>query len=287
MKLVQFLPLVIEDYEDGVQHFPKHSHNYYEIVYIYSGTGVHMLNEKRLLYGPRDVYLISPTDHHVFEIATITHFTILKFSLNYITLHPAFNGDLKVADRIKHLMHNLWIKENKIQINPPYDQIIERTLTNMVDACNVTQQVNEVWLYHQFLSIMDILRTNIYNALGRQSPSGHMDDLLDYVHEHIYQPKMLQISNMASRFHISESYFSNYFRKTYGQSYRDYTRQYKLNLIESRLMTSNINMKEIAKEFGFHDISHFYQYYKAMRNDSPINFRKKSSSLLNHTKEIK
>ena len=53
-------------------------------------------------------------------------------------------------------------------------------------------------------------------------------------------------------------YFSNYFRKTYGQLYRDYAQQYKLNLIESRLMTFNSNMKEIAKEFGFHDLNHFY-----------------------------
>lgn len=280
MKLVQFLPLVIEDYEDDIQHFPKHSHNYYEIVYIFNGTGVHILNEKRLYYEPGDVYLISPTDHHVFEPATITHFTILKFSLNYITLHPAFNGDLKLVDQIKHLMHNLWIKENKIQITPPYDQIIERTFTNMVDASNVTQQINSVWLYHQFLSIMNILRTNIYHSLGRQPLSGNIDNLLDYIHEHIYQPKMLHIRNIASRFHISERYFSNYFRKTYGHSYRDYIQRYKLNLIESRLMISNINMKKIAEEFGFHDVSHFYQYYKTMRNDSPINFRKKS--LLNH-----
>lgn len=66
MKLVQFLPLVIEDYEDGVQHFPKHSHTYYELIYIHNGTGTHMLNEKPFLYGAGDVYLISPADHHVF-----------------------------------------------------------------------------------------------------------------------------------------------------------------------------------------------------------------------------
>lgn len=201
---------------------------------------------------------------------------MVKFTLNYITLHPAFNGDLKLLDRVKHMMHNVWIKYNKIQIKDPYGQIIKRTLLNMVDASHNNQAVNEVWLYCQFLSLIDIVRTSIYNDLGQQSPSGNMNDLIDYIHDHIYEPELLLIKNVANRFHISENYFSNFFKKTYGQSYRAYSKNYKLNLIENRLMNSNTNMKKIAKEFGFHDSSHFYQFYKSMRGDSPVNFRKKN-----------
>ncbi|WP_158800099.1 AraC family transcriptional regulator [Pedobacter sp. L105] len=276
MKLVQFLPLVIEDYEDGVQHFPKHSHTYYELIYIHSGAGTHILNEKPFLYSAGDVYLISPADHHVFEVETVTHFTIIKFTFNYITMHPAFNADLKLPDRIKEMMHNVWIKYNKIQLKGPYSQIIKRTIMNMIDAQRMQLSLNDAWIYHQFLSLIDIVRSNIYQTLGKQPPSAHMDHLIDYIHENIYQPELLLIKNIANRFHISESYFSNFFKKTYGQSYRDYSQNYKINLIENRLMNSNTNIKKIAKEFGFHDSSHFHQFYKSMRGDSPINFRKKN-----------
>lgn len=276
MKLKQFSALEVVDYEDEVPHYSAHSHTYYEIVYIHSGTGRHLLNGREIYYGGGDVYLISPVDVHSFDPAVATHFTVLKFTPDFITMHASFNGDLKVLDRTKQLMQHAWVKENKIQVMAPYDQILKRTMTNLAEGYLAGRPVNEIWFYQQFLSLIELCRMSIDHSKTKDFQAVDTDHLIDYVHENIYQPALLKIAHIARRFHISESYFSNFFKKTYGESFRSYCNAYKLALIETRLSSSDKSVKKIAEEFGFHDSSHFYHFYKTIRGESPEQYRKRN-----------
>lgn len=276
MKLRQFSALEVVDYEDDVQHYSVHSHTYYEIVYIHSGTGTHILNGRNIYYSAGDVYLISPADLHSFEPSETTHFTIVKFTPDFITMHSSFNGDLKILDRVKQLMHHAWLKENKIQVTTPYDQILKRTMTNLAESYLANRPIGEIWFYQQFLSLIELCKMSTDHSKMKHFQAVETDHLIDYLHENIYQPELLKIENIARRFHISESYFSNFFKKNYGQSFRSYCNAYKLALIETRLSSSNNPVKKIVKEFGFHDSSHFYHFYKSIRGESPDQYRKRN-----------
>ncbi|MGJ1242108.1 AraC family ligand binding domain-containing protein [Sphingobacterium siyangense] len=62
MRKKQFEPLRISEFIEDSFHLPPHEQNYYELVYIRSGKGTHVINKFELNYEPGDVFLISPAD---------------------------------------------------------------------------------------------------------------------------------------------------------------------------------------------------------------------------------
>lgn len=73
-KLNQFDTLVIDEFEEDKFHLPRHSHTYYEIIYIIKGKGIHRLNNNLLPYKSGDLFVLSTDDEHYFDIKQTTRF---------------------------------------------------------------------------------------------------------------------------------------------------------------------------------------------------------------------
>jgi hypothetical protein len=69
-----------------LEEFPvrEHSHNFFELVYILSGTGRQCINNHSFPYRDGHMFLITPQDCHAFDIETPTHFFFLQFNNIYI-----------------------------------------------------------------------------------------------------------------------------------------------------------------------------------------------------------
>jgi AraC-like DNA-binding protein len=104
-------------------------------------------------------------------------------------------------------------------------------------------------------------------------------DLLNYVHQNIYQPDQLKASNMAAAFNVSPTYISEYFKTKTGQSIQEYTIAYKIKLIETRLKYTNMQINEIVYEFGFSDASHLNRLFKKHNGVNPSDYKKKFKSV--------
>ncbi|WP_256010270.1 helix-turn-helix domain-containing protein [Desertivirga xinjiangensis] len=117
----------------------------------------------------------------------------------------------------------------------------------------------------------------------KQSPNWKpgKQEILDYIHQNIYDPQKCQIGNIARKFNTAASYFSDYFKRNFDISYRAYLDQYWIGLIESRIKSGRLNMKQIAAEFGFSDESHFSNYFKKHRKVRPTAFKANISNLPN------
>lgn len=112
--------------------------------------------------------------------------------------------------------------------------------------------------------------------IGPGVPSKEM--LISFIHQHIYEPKKYQVKNIASQFNISVSYFSDYFKRNFDISYRDYINQYRIKLIEQRINGGQVSIKQIAHEFGFTDESHLSNYFKNHSQLRPGVYRKQQLS---------
>ena len=79
-RLRQFEPFILTDFEVEEYPFPRHNHTYYEIIYIYHGSGRHCLNTNEFDYQPGDLFLLTPEDNHYFIVEQKTRFVFLKFT---------------------------------------------------------------------------------------------------------------------------------------------------------------------------------------------------------------
>jgi len=275
MKKTQFEPLVIHDFEEKVFHLPAHSHTYYELVYIRKGNGDHLLNSNRLPYKTGDLFILSPEDRHYFEIRKSTHFTFIKFTDSYFSGHKLHRPDVFLSFAPETIMRNKLLKEIKLRMDEPCTTILRNTIENIV-AYNCRNDVaSSPLVYYQLLSIFGLIKEAV-SKLSIRIDDGQPDkeELISYIHQNIYDPDLIRIKGISSHFNIAATYFSDYFKRKFSISYRNYIKEYRMKLIEKRLAVPTLSIAEIADEFGFTDESHFIHYFKKNKNISPGSYRR-------------
>ncbi|UOQ72698.1 helix-turn-helix transcriptional regulator [Hymenobacter cellulosilyticus] len=86
--------------------------------------------------------------------------------------------------------------------------------------------------------------------------------MLNHVQHHLFDNEQLRVARLAEEFHVSATYFGEYFRRNAGESLQEYVLKSRLKVAEARLLYSGNSVKEIAYELGFSDASHLSRLFK-------------------------
>ncbi|MBO9730212.1 MAG: helix-turn-helix domain-containing protein [Chitinophaga sp.] len=276
-KLKQFDTLVIHAFEEAVFHLPVHSHTYYEIVYIFKGSGIHHLNNNQLPYKAGDLFLIAPEDEHYFDISKTTRFAFIKFTDSYFSTKSHLAPDAFLMGKPEAMMRHKLLKEVKLTLEEPCKTILRNTIESIV-AYNCRQDVaTSPLVYYQILSVFGLVKEAV-SRLDIRIDHGAPDKeaLISYIHQHIYEPEKIQVKNIAAHFNIAVNYFSAWFKRNFDISYREYVNCYRTKLIEKRITCGQLTLKQISAEFGFADESHLSHFFKSRHKMTPVSFRRKS-----------
>jgi AraC-like DNA-binding protein len=274
-KLNQFDTLVIDEFEEDHYHLPTHSHTYYEIIYIIKGSGIHQLNNNLLPYQSGNLFVLSPDDVHYFDIKKTTRFFFIKFTDTYFNSNKKLSCDEFLLNTPENIMRDKSLKENVLKLDETCANILKNTINNIrIYNCKANISTSPIAFY-QILSIFGLIKESLQQQNIKITGSGiDNDQIISYIHQNIYKPKLVQIKTIAEHFNISQSYFGTYFKRNFSISYRDYISKLKVQLIEKRILNKQLSMKQIAYEFGFTDESHLSNYFKKKRNIKPSAVKK-------------
>ena len=278
--LKQFETLVIDEFEEEKFHLPKHSHTYYELIYIVKGNGIHHLNKNLIPYKAGDLFAISPDDEHYFDIKKSTRFVYIKFTDTYFYSKRNLACDDFLLKKPEEFMREKLLKEQVLKLDEPCKTILKNTIEN-ITAYNCRKDVStSPIVFYQVLSIFGLIKEAL-RCMNVQSVGNSFDNkqIIAYIHQNIYQPKLVQIKAIAGHFNIAPNYFSAYFKRSFGMTYRDYSNTLRIKLIEKRISGKQMPIKQIAYEFGFTDESHLSHFYKKRTNSAPGSHKKKETSL--------
>jgi AraC-like DNA-binding protein len=274
-KLNQFETLSIDEFEEEEFHLPVHSHTYYEIIYIKKGCGIHHLNNNLLSYKAGDLFVISPDDEHYFDIKKSTRFVFIKFTDNYFNSNKKLSCDEFLLNTPENFMRDKLLKETVLKLDDPCKTILKNTIENITAYnCKVDVSTSAI-VFYQILSIFGLIKETM-RSQNLHVNGNHIDNeqITSYIHQNIYNPKLVQIKAISEHFNIAQSYFSAYFKRSFSISYREYINALRLKLIEKRISNNHMPIKQIAYEFGFTDESHLSNYFKKRKNMNPSEFKK-------------
>lgn len=251
-----------------------HEHHFFELVYIVSGTGEQCINKNRFKYRKGHLFLITPDDCHSFDIEESTQFLFIRFNNIYIKNHTLAPDQVQKLEFIlQHANHQpgciLKNQTDKMLVEPMVNAIIrEYENKDLYSRALISQLVH---------TMIVLVARNIAQTLPEQMNAQSEEKalgILDYIQSHIYTPEKLSKEHLAATFGISESYMGRYFKKHANETLQDYLIQYKLKLIENRLLHSDLRIGEIAREFNFTDESHLNRIFKKYKGASPSAYRK-------------
>lgn len=278
MKLNQFETLLLDEFEEEKFHLPVHSHTYYELIYIVKGHGIHHLNDNLLPYKAGDLFAISPDDSHYFDIHSSTRFVFIKFTDSYFSSKKNLYTDDMLINTPEQFMRERLLKENVLELGEDCHSILHNTVQNITTyRCRADISTSPI-VFFQVLSIFGLLKEALLKMQnGLVGRSFDNSEVIGYIHQNIYSPQQIQIKAIAGHFNIAPTYFSAWFKRNFGISYREYVNNLRTKLIEQRIKGRNMPIKQIAHEFGFTDESHLSNFFKKRKNIKPSEFGKRSA----------
>ena len=241
-----------------------HRHNFFEVVYVEQGRGRQCINTHEFDYEAGNVFLLPPLDCHSFKVSEPSRFYYLRFT------------DYLFRSRDNQAHYAQWF-ENIAYILANYNRVPGDIISSERDRQFIIQNIKAV---HQESANADIyseaiitgIIASILNILARSIEKRYVEEastvesrfgeVLRYIQHNLTDRAKIRLTSLAEHFAISENYFSEYFKKQAGEPLAAYIMKSKLRLAETKVLHTDLSLKEIAYQLDFTDSSHLARAFK-------------------------
>lgn len=98
-----------------------------------------------------------------------------------------------------------------------------------------------------------------------------MEKVKEYIDEHYRQG--ITLEEMAAHVGLSPNYFSNVFKKEFGNTFVEFITGRRMNEAKLLIMENQYSLKEISYMVGYNDPNYFSRVFKRSYQMSPKKFQ--------------
>ncbi len=250
-------------------------YSFFQIIYVISGKGSFTINNNIASYSNGSLILLTPDDKHHLDVEVKTELLLVKFSERYVKDYK-WNS----INSIGCLLYGASYLSGCILQNKPDVVLVDSIVTSLLHGLNHPDLYQEELTLHYVNALIVIAARNISKMRVEHAASNtdkRIVDIINYIQGNIHDPALLKVSVIAQKFGLSETYLGSYFKNQCGETITHYILNYKLRLIEHRLLFSDMRINEIVTEFGFSDESHLNKFFKKQHNMSLTEFKRSRS----------
>ena len=256
-------------------HFPRHTHNYIEVIYMCSGSTRHIINGEEVILKQGELLFLSQSA--VQEIYPAGEDDI---AVNLIVLPEFFEYGLNMMEPEENLLRSFVIDclrgENsaagylhfKVADVLPVQNLVENliwTIWNRQPNRRRTNQATMGLLFLQLMNCMDKLETN-ENA-GQQKL---MIAVLSYI-ENNYRDG--ELTSLAESLHYDVYWLSREIKRRTGKTYTELVQAKRLSQAAFLLATTSMSVADVAMSVGYDNISYFHRIFQKKFGVTPRTYR--------------
>lgn len=248
----------------------EHQHSFYEMAYIVSGSGrlcVRTLSEEESYdYKAGDIYLVPPSHAHLFTVGSHSRYVFVRFTESY------------VLDYVNRYVCNCLNIQSSFRLKP--SEADAESLRNLISLIAAEEsdkkQLSELLLHYYVNSVIVLAARSLSDHVpeSERTASDKAQYLLQYIQQHIHQPELLRLDALAEKFSLSPSYMGRYFKRNFGEDYRQYVQINRLRKVEEMLAGTRLSIKEIANRMGFIDSSYLNKFFRQHHDMTPLQYRR-------------
>jgi AraC-like DNA-binding protein len=266
---------IYRDTKSPQNELPDHIHDYYEIVFVYSGKGTFFIDDHFYDIQKGDVFLIpNDTIHRAMpDMDEPVTSTIIFFSptlLYNILIDDVFSffNLFEMAKKVGNYKMALPL-ENQQKMK---EQLL--TIYQEMQKSEPGHKHASLLIVHQI--ILDLYRAHMDNKQHLMEPNTYGPDwvkeILVYINNNLSQP--LSLTELAGQALVSTSHFSRVFKQTTGMGLTVYLNSKRVIKAKELLIETNYSVSYIAEICGFESMTHFHRIFKKYIDITPASFRK-------------
>lgn len=271
---------MIDDYDlrHGIYYRESlfHSHDFFEIIYVYQGECETIINNKNITLHTKDICLFNLQAVHKLIIPnpeTIVFNILIGKELLTETFLHLFQDTHFVSSFFISSIYSISTYNGFLVIPLSYDgrDYIEHLILEFIKKDAYYTQI----MQSDFISLLLCITRYIENTVISLSKTHHdieVETVLNYIYKNYNH---LSLSDLASHFGYSNRTMIRYLKKNMQCSFTSIIKECKLNHARDYLLHSQYSIDEIAEITGFSDRSHFDKIFKSNYHITPKSYREK------------
>lgn len=254
-------------------HFPCHTHDYVEAIYMCMGKTTHYINGNEVILKSGELLFLSQNaEQEILPAGTE------DLAVNFIILPEFFDtavmmmGDEEtplrkfLVDCMKNNSENAGYLHFKVSDIVPVQNLIENLLWSLLHKNTNRRRIIQNTMGLLFLHLMDYTERLEYGDNRDEA----IIKALSYI-ENNYASASL--TELAQRQHYDFAWYSREIKKKTGSTFTELVQQKRLSQAAFMLKNTDINIADIAIKTGYDNISYFHRIFKEKFGLTPHEYR--------------
>lgn len=254
----------------GKQDVP-HRHNYYTILFVKRGDGVHYIDFEKYPISDMTLFFVSPGQvHQVLAEPSSEGFVLLftrEFLLKYM-IPESLITNIGLFSSIYNIPPIIMCSESLLRLN----QFMESMMLAYQTDDSFSKEAISAWLKLFFIET-NKYASHLPEELLKINPKSK-DIVKDFKQllEQNYR-RWHKVSDYADQLMVSPDYLNLLIKESVGKTAKEFI-QNRIILEAKRLgVHTSLSSKAISYEIGFDDPAHFSKFFKSLTNISFSDFR--------------
>ena len=253
-------------------HFPEHTHDYVEFVYMCQGITHHIINGNKITLKQGELLMLSQNAKQEIESAGLN-----DIAINFIVKPDFFHGVLSFLGNeetpLKKFMLSCISGENEIDYLYfkvadvlPVQNLIENLLWTLITKPSNKRGIYQLTMGLLFVELLECTDTLEFSYEDQNI----LMKVLRYIEENYRNGSLQEISEIL---HYERTTLSRLISKKMHKNFTDLLQQKKLSQASWFLLNTGKKVDEIAHMVGYENMSYFHKLFYKCYGKSPKHFR--------------
>ena len=254
-------------------HFPEHTHDYVEVVYMCTGHMVHVVNGNRIELQKGELLFMNQSATH--EILAAKESDV---AVNFIVLPEFFNNVLAVIGEEETPLRRFLVDclcgqtseagylHFKVADITPIQNLVENLLFILLRETPSKRKMSQLTMALLFMQLMGHTET-------LDTPDTEQAEILKvlaYIETHYVDGTL---TDLAQQMHYDLYSLSREIKRKTGKNYTQMVQEKRLAQAAFLLKNTDRNVDDVANAVGYENMGYFHRIFKAAFGVSPRNYR--------------
>lgn len=254
-------------------HFPEHTHDYVEVVYMCTGKTVHIVNGKHIRLEQGDLLFLSQSCTH-----EVCNAGMNDVAVNFIVLPEFFYTTLSTIGEeetpLRRFLLDCLTGRNSepgylhfdVSGVPQVQNLVENLLWTLLWETPLKRKMSQMTMSLLFLQLTGLTDT----ILNRDEADGAVLQVLRYVESDYVSGSLTELAELL---HYDLSWLSREIKRKTGKTFTRLVQEKRLAQAAFLLKNTAWNVAEISVAVGYENVSYFHRIFYETYGKSPKHYR--------------
>ncbi len=257
-------------------HFPKHRHNYVEVIYMCRGQTTHIIDGNRVLLRTGELLFLN--QNAVQEILPAGRDDI---AVNFIILPEFFDTAFRMMGEEENTLRDFLIsclrQENlfgnylhfRVADVLPVQNLVENMVWTLLNNQQDKRSINQITMGLLFLQLTHY--TDRLDSASRSPEQQLAFQVLRYIDENYRDGELTELAAILG---YDVPWLSRAVKRLLGRTYKELLQIKRLNQAAFLLQSTRLPIADICNAVGYDNTSYFHRIFREYYHQTPKDYRR-------------